>query len=81
MFDILEREDADRLIHKAIDRHQIIYLKTETLLDSVQHADSLSAREEWTSTLRQIIDHTAESADSLHRARRAILHGNVANAD
>ena len=44
---ILEREDPDGLLHKAINRHQVIYAKAETLLDSVHNAESLSRREEW----------------------------------
>jgi hypothetical protein len=67
-----ETEDPYHLLHKAIDRHQAIYTKAENLLDSVHGARDLSLKEEWKSTLSEIMDHTMESADSLHKARRAI---------
>jgi hypothetical protein len=68
-----ETEDPDYLLHKSINKHQAIYTKTESLLDSIHAADTLSIKEEWKSTLNEIMDHTRESADALHRARRTIL--------
>ena len=71
----MEADDpVDHLLHKSIDKHQLIALKVESLLDSVQLPHAIPERNELVASLREMIQHTLASADLLHRARRG-LHG------
>ncbi|MDA4130658.1 MAG: hypothetical protein OK457_07795 [Thaumarchaeota archaeon] len=63
---------ADDLIHESISKHQVIYLKAETLVDSIHVSNSLSKKEEWESMLYDVKSASLDSAKLLHRASKAI---------